>query len=48
MRPWQNLPDERGQVAVPTVPEALRRAESAGSIVAAVTLSGGGARAAAE
>jgi NTE family protein len=46
-RPWQNLPDARGEQPIPPVSEALRRAESAGSIVAAVTLSGGGARAAA-
>ncbi|MGM9491060.1 patatin-like phospholipase family protein [Ideonella sp. YS5] len=46
-RPWQNLPDTRGEQPSPAVPEALRRAESARSIVAAVTLSGGGARAAA-
>jgi NTE family protein len=45
-RPWQNLPDTRGEQP-PPASEALRRAESSGSIVAAVTLSGGGARAAA-
>ena len=45
-RPWQNPPDTRGE-QVPPASEALRRAESSGSIVAAVTLSGGGARAAA-
>jgi NTE family protein len=46
-RPWQNLPDTRREQPIPPVSEALRRAESSGSIVAAVTLSGGGARAAA-
>ena len=46
-RPWQNLPDSRGEPEAPTAPEAIRRAESSGSIVEAVTLSGGGARAAA-
>jgi len=46
IRPWQNLPDTRGEPP-PAASEALRRAESSGSIVAALTLSGGGARAAA-
>jgi len=46
-RPWQNLPDSRGEPEAPAASEAIRRAESSGSIVEAVTLSGGGARAAA-